>query len=251
MPAVIRRTMDATFLNEVASHPEVRPWLSPDGRELDLTNDISNPANIALEAKGGGWVLRALLPGVYELHTLFLPSARGRAYFAAAWEAVRYVFTRTDALEIVTKCPDSNGGARMAAATMGFRERFRREDAWAPGVGVSYQAFNLDDWFVRDPECLKAGERFHVELKAAEVAAGVTLPDHPEDATHDRAAGAAALMIGAGQMAKALGFYNRWATLAGYPGIAGIGHNVIDMHEAVVEVRDGSMNVLLWRPPAA
>jgi hypothetical protein len=183
MTPIIRRTMSAAALNEIANLPEVKPFLLTaeaarrlGAEPLNLAPMLANPANIALEAEHGGWVLEQMLPGCYELHTLFRPEGRGRAYFAAAWEAVRYLFAATDALEIITKCPDDNGGARMAANLMGFRERFRREDAWAPGVGISYRVFSVDDWFVRDPECLAAGRDFHAKLKALEREAGSRCP---------------------------------------------------------------------------
>lgn len=244
---MIKRTMDATFLNEVANHPDVRPWLGGEG-VLDLTPAALDPNSILLEATGGGWLLHPIMPGVYELHTMFLPRARGRAYFAAAREALRWVFTHTDALEIVTKCPDDNGAARMAASIVGFRERFRREDAWKPGVGISYQVFSLDDWFVRDDAVREAGHAFHEQLEEAKAAAGSTLPVHGDDEAHDRAVGAAVLMIRAANMAKAVAFYNRWAIFAGYATIEALSQNLVDVRDAIVEVRgDGQMGVLRCR----
>lgn len=243
---MIQRTMDATFLNEVSNHPEVRPWLGGDG-VLDLGALADNPDNVLLETDGGGWVLHPLLPGVYELHTMFLPEGRGRSYFAAAREALRWMFSATDALEIVTKCPDDNGPARMAASIAGFRERFHRDDAWKPGVGVSYQVFSIDDWFVRDKECLAAGRAFHDTLEAAKTAAGSTLPTHPDDEAHDRAVGAAVLMIRGGNMSKAVAFYNRWAIFAGYATIEALSPSLVDVRDAIVEVRGDAMGVLKCR----
>lgn len=249
---MITRTMDATFLNEVANHPEVRPFLG--GRDdagelihLDLTEKVRNPANIALLAPDGGWLLQAMLPGVYELHTLFLPSGRGRSYFARAKEALRYVFTRTDALEILTKVPDDNAGARMAAALVGFRERFRREGVWETGCGVSFQALTLDDWLARDPVIRQAGHEFHETLEAAKRAAGSELPTHPDDEAHDRVVGACYLMAQAGFVAKAVGIYGRWAAFAGYAPIEALAPNVLDVRDAVVEIDQGEMKVLLVR----
>lgn len=254
---MLRRTMDATFLNEVANHPDVRPYLgAPQVPTLDLTQIVQDPGNVVLVNEHGGWVLHPIMPTVYELHTMFLPEGRGRAYFAAAKEALRYVFAQTDCLEIVTKCPDDNGPARMAASLVGFRERFRRDGAWKawdqdpeapPQVGLSFQVFSVDDWFVRDKACLAAGREFHAALEEAKVAAGSELPVHPEDDAHDRAVGAAALMIKAGQTDKGVAFYNRWAIFAGYATIAAVSQGVVDVRDAIVEVRDGQMGVLLCR----
>lgn len=243
---MIKRTMNAVFLNEVANHPEVRPFLgAPENPVLDLSPLVEDPRCICLEVTGaGGWILQPIMPTVYELHTLFLPEARGRTYFRLARQAVRMVFAETDCLEIVTKCPDDNGGARMAAELMGFRERFRREDAWAPGIGISYRVFSIDDWFVRDDECLASGHEFHKALEAAKIAAGSTLPIHPDDNAHDRAVGACCLMVKGGQMAKGIAFLNRWSIFAGYATITQISDTLIDVQDAIVEVKGGRMEVL-------
>jgi hypothetical protein len=242
---MIYRTMDPTFANEVANHPEVRPFLGGEDGPLDLTHVVQNPANYVLEVMGEGvWVLRWAMAGVYDLHTLFLPEARGKTYFTHAREALRWMFTRTDCLEITTQCPDDNPGARMAASMMGFRERFRREAAWVTGAGVSYRVFSVDDWFVRDKACLLEGRKFHEALELEKAAAGSTLEAHPEDATHDRAVGATALMILAGNTAKGVNFYNRWGVLAGYAPIVAMDQHTLDVRDAIVEIHLGQMRVL-------
>jgi hypothetical protein len=243
---MIARTMDAAFLNEVANHPEVRPWLGGEEGPLNLTPVVENPSNIALVTEGGGFVLVALMPGVYELHTLFLPTARGAPFFAAASEMFRFMFAETDCLEILTKCPDDNGPARIAAGRVGFRERFRRDDAWAPGVGVSYRVFSVDDFFIRDAECLKIGRWFHEELEGAKASAHITSFSHPDDETHDRAVGAAILMVRAGHPAKGIGFFNRWAIFAGYRQVQALGCGVYNIGDALIELRGESMRVVRW-----
>lgn len=249
---MLRRTMDATFLNEVANHPDVRPFLGGGEAPIDLDPWAANPENYLIEAPGkGGWFLRPVMPGTYDLHTLFLPDHRGSVYFRLAREALRYMFTETDCLEIVTQCPDDNPGARFAAATMGFRERFRREGAWETGAGVSFRAMTIDDWFIRDRVAPDLGRKFHEELAAAKMESGSTLPIHADDEAHDRAVGAACLMIIGGQIAKGVAFYNRWATIAGYANIAAVGTNLVDVRDAIVEVKQAEMRVLRVRtiPP--
>lgn len=245
---MIRRTMDATLFNEVANDPHVRPFIGGGDAPLDMTGPVANPDNYALEAKGGGFWLHPLLPGLYELHTLFLPRYRGKAMFAAAVEMFRFMFTQTPCLEIVTKCPDDNGGARWAAGKVGFRERFRRDDAWVPGVGVSYRVFSADDWFIRDPECLAAGRAFHEVLEAAKLEKhGEGYAHHAEDPTHDRAVGAACLMAQAGNPEKGAAFLNRWSVFAGYATIASLGGGVFDIGDAIVRVQGGQTEVLFCR----
>lgn len=249
---MITRTMDARRLNQIANHPDVRPYIGGEG-PIDLTPIAQNPANVLIEAEHGGWVLQPILAGVYEIHTLFLKEGRGSAFFKAAREMLRWMFTRTDALEIVTKVPDDNPGAAMAALKVGFRERFHRDNAWAPGIGVSYQALTLDGWIARDGVIAKEGHAFHEALESAKKAAGSELPDHPEDAAHERVVGAAVLMARAGLAQKAVGVYGRWATFAGYATIEIVGPNLIDVRDAIVDVSGPEMAVLLVRgaPPHA
>jgi hypothetical protein len=247
---MIRRTLDARRLNAVANHPDVRPWIGGAGA-LDLQPLVGDPANVAIEAEHGGWVFVKHEPGTYELHTLFAPEGRGRRCLAAWREAERFMFTATDAREIVTRVPAHNAGADFAARLCGFAERFRRRDAFLTPDGglvdVSYQARTIDDWWPRDPEALKAGEVFHAQIECAKVEADSALPDHPEDAAHDRAAGAACLMIAARNPRKGAWFYNRWARLAGYPPIAIVGEAplVIDVGAGViVQVIDETMEAI-------
>jgi hypothetical protein len=223
MTRLVRRTLDAARLNAVANHPEVRPWLGGRG-PLSLDALAADPGNYALEAEHGGWVFVRHEPGVYELHTLFLPAGRGRACLAAWREAERFMWTATDAREIVTRVPAHNAGAFMAARICGFRERFTRAAAFVTDagetVGVDYLGRAIDDWWPADAAALAAGEVFHAQLECAKARADSALPDHPADEAHDRAAGAACLMIAARNPRKGAWFYNRWARLAGYPPIA-------------------------------
>jgi RimJ/RimL family protein N-acetyltransferase len=243
----MRRTLEPAFLNAVANDPEVRPWIGGTGA-LDLGPLIADPANIALETEHGGWLLVRHEAGIYELHTLFRKAGRGAAYFQTAAGALDYVFAATDAREIVTRIPGHNRGAAYAAARCGFIERFTRQDAFIDPEGrawdVSYQGLDVDGWMARSDAALEAGRRFH---QAIEAARGGT--SHPEDEAHDRAAGAAALMIRAGAARKGAWTYNRWARLAGYAPITLVSETplAIDVVDAVIGLREGEMEILLCR----
>lgn len=239
----VRRTLDATFLNSVANQPDVRPFIGGDPAEpIDLTDALSSLDNIALVTEYGGWFLQRKAAGVMELHTLFGKDGRGKHYRHAAMEALRWLFTRTDTTEILTKVPEDNPRAMMASLWFGFRERFHRENAWAPGVGISYRALTIDDWCVRDPEALKTGEAFHAALEAAG-----GHENHPHDVAHDRAVGAALLMGHAGLTGKAVAYYNRWADFAGYAPVHQPAPHLLDIGTHVIELVDGKINVLMVR----
>lgn len=247
-PAVWR-TLDAAFLNHVVNDPDVRPWIGGEG-VLDLGPTIANPENIVLVTEHGGWILIRHETGIYELHTAFLKEGRGAFYVAATREALRYVFSTTDAVELVTRVPEVNRGAALAARCAGFRERFMRSDAWFLPEGkvcdISYQALHLDAWTASSPDVLAEGHWFHAALETAKARAGSALPTHPDDEAHDRAVGASVLMMKAGNPHKAVWSYNRWARLASYQPIELLGANpiIVDVRDAVVEVTAQEMRVL-------
>ena len=227
----MKRSMDAERLNELANHPDIRPWLlGPDG-PLDLSPLVLNPAVVVLEAEHGAFLLVPILPTVYELHTLFLKAGRGKAFFGHAADMFRYVFTRTPCLEIVTKVPDGNRGAAFASIHAGFVERFHR-------AGISFRHLTIERWALSAEACLEEGERFHAVMEEAGALS------HAEDPVHDQIVGAALLMAHAGQLEKGATFYNGWASFSGYANIALAGPNLVDVRDAIIEVRDGRVGVL-------
>lgn len=249
----LTRTLSADLLNAVVNHPQVRPWLgSPDVPFIDVSPLVCDPANVALVTDHGGFIFHAQGDGVYEVHTQFVPEGRGRDAAQAMWEARRYMFVETDCVELVTKVPDGNRGADSLSRLAGFEERFRREGVWqAPEgtVGVSYRSLGIQAWSRLDDVAADEGAAFHEELEGVKAANGSARPVHPDDPAHDAAAGAASLMIKAGNAMKGVAFYNRWARLAGYQTIEllSLYPVVVDLRDAVVEVRKGRMEVLLCR----
>lgn len=145
----IRRTLDGSYLTQVANHPEVRPRLGfTDAGLVDLTPLIGNADNLAFETEGGGFVFHRVAPSVFEVHSLFLPDARG-GLSGLARAAVAEMFEATDAQAILTKVPDDNAPAARLSEVVGFREVSRAESAWAGATGqtgVSYRRLGLDAW---------------------------------------------------------------------------------------------------------
>lgn len=254
MTALFRRTMDATNLTRIANHPDVFPWLGSPGKagELDLSGVICNLATITLEGPHGGFVLTGNAPGEYEAHSLFLPEGRGEAAVAMAEAGFRYLFTATDCERVVTKVPAGNKAAASLARRVGFTTLFERADAWQGVNGpesVSYQALTVDAWAARDPETLAKGAWFHDQLEAAKVAADSKREVHADDEAHDRAVGAAALMMQAGNGPKAVRFYNRWAALTNFAPITLLSLTplIVDVEDAIIEVTREGMEILQCR----
>lgn len=242
---MINRTMDAAFLNEVCNHPEVHPWLGHEG-VIDVTPAVSNPANFALVTEGGGFIVIQHEPGVYEVHSQFLPEARDSTVQAMR-DGMDYVFTRTDCHTLLTQVPDNNKAALHLAKCGGFKKLFWRE--LTPRGPTAFMALRIDEWIQGNAELEADGEWFHDKLEAAKEAFGSQLPIHPHDPAHERAVGASVRMMKAGNYAKAVVSYNRWAGFAGYAPIALISQvpPLIDVGDAVIEIKDRDMEVVLCR----
>lgn len=256
MPASLSvcREFSAERLNIVVNHPEVRPWVAMPGQgALDLSPVVADLNNVLLMAEGGGFIFQNFGDGIYEVHSQFQPEHRGEEVITAARDAERYMFTRTDCVEIRSKVPAGNLGAAAFARKMRYELQFERANAWpteAGPVSVKYYARTLNQWVNQADELKSMGHWFHERLEAAKIAAGSTMPIHDDDDAHDRYVGCTVEMMQAGQIGKALGFYGRWAPFAGYGPIALIATNpvVIDIGDAILALRDDAdFDVILCR----
>lgn len=237
---MIRRTFDPAFLNTVVNHPEVRPSLEGEG-PLDISPQALNPGNYVLQSEFGGFILIRHEPSRYEVHSQFLPGM-GTHPIKAMRAAQEWMFTRTDCEAIVSRVPDANKASKGFAIAGGLRTIFA-------GRSNAYVELTCMDWAMRTPALEAHGERFHRVIEAAKVEAGSSLPVHDHDPAHERAVGAALLMIERGQPAKGAAFYNRWARMAGYAEITLLSTApvVIDAVDAVVGLGSDGMEILLCR----
>lgn len=247
----VRRELSAERVNVISNHPDVRPWLGGQG-DLDLTDIVANRANYLLMGEGGGFIFIQQEPGIYEVHSQFLPDHRGEEVIMAARDAERWMFCRTDCIEIRSKVPAGNVGAAAFARAMKYELQFVRANAWQTAEGlvsVKYYARTLNQWVNQAHEMKEVGHAFHEKLEAAKIAAGATSPIHDDDDAHDLYVGATVEMMQAGQIAKAVGFYGRWSAFAGYGPISVIAANpiVVDIGDAILAVRGDDFEVLLCR----
>lgn len=243
--ALLRRTLDASLLNRVVNDPAVRPFVGGEG-DLDLSPFVADPENFALVTDGGGFLLIRHEPGIYEVHSQFLPEAR-RGSVRAMRDGFDYMFTRTDCERVVTQVPDNNPAAAALAKLAGFRPMFRREDA-ARGATL-FMGLTCEEWAQGNRSLEADGEWFHRQLEEAKAAAGSSLPVHGHDPAHERAVGATVRMVRAGNARKGVALYNRWATFAGYAPLSILSERpvVIDVVDAVVGMANNEMEVLLCR----
>ncbi len=246
----IARTMDAAFLNSVANHAAVRPWLGGDGF-INLAPTLANPAHVAYQAAGGGFLAVSQGDGRYEAHSLFLPDARGQTVRAVR-AALDHCFAATDATELVTKAPQANTAALGLARLAGFSFLFTAVVPWTPGqaIPLDFLSLPIDRWALRSAQALAHGDWLHDVFDAVKRTHASVQPEHSaEEDAHRYMAGAAVLMVRAGNAAKAVTFYNRWAAFTGYPGIHLLREHpaVIDLEGIVAELRDGHLEVLACR----
>lgn len=259
MLAKIGREYHAARLNRIVNDPSVYPWVCGTAvGPLDLEPAIADQKNILLMGERGGVVFVLTQPGIYEAHTQVLPEGRGKWGVVMVRAALHWMFTRTDAIEIMTKCPEGNVGALWLAKRIGGKRLFTNRNGWIMDhktVPAEIYGLTIQDWIAGAPGLVERGHWFHERLEAEYRRLGAVDPSpHPDDPEHDRYVGAAAEMMMGGQPHKAAVFYSRWANMAGYAPISIIKDTfpamTVDIQDAIIIVRpDGDFWVSACRKP--
>lgn len=250
-PVRIERSFDAAEINRIINDPSVFPLVAiPQVDVIDVTSFVQDPRNVLIMAKGGGALFILDEPGVYEVHTSFLPGFRGAHAIAASLLAYRWMFTHTDCMSILTKVPAFNRPAAYAARKAGFEPRFERKAIWPTTNGpvdLKYYEFSYQRWIDRDaPFLIEAGKTFHDRLDLERERHGFVGAQHADEECHDLYVGACAATVYGGQPEKAVILYNRWARFAGYGEIAMLAKNplMIDIGTALLQIVDGSFKAI-------
>lgn len=214
---MIIRELDANHINQVLNHPEVREWVANDtDGVIDLTPAVSDQRNVLLMGEHGGCFFAQIQAGVYEVHTQVLPSGRGKWTRLLTEACARFMFTQTDAYEIVTRIPQPHVAARTAAQQQGMKLEFTR-----PGevvfknqrCDVDIYSFRLQDWAADARGMYSQGQWLHERMEQEAQRLGITIPTHEPDPNHNQYVGVAIEMAFGGQYLKAVNFYNRWVSL--------------------------------------
>lgn len=198
---------DHSFFQEIVGDPKVAAAVTHDGNPPDL--EPIWPWCVGIEFDTGGWIFQKLEGGYYEVHTLFKPKSANVA--DKARKALFYMFTCTDALEIVTRVPHDLPHAKRLALKGGFKYRFTRDEGWERNgqtIGCDYFGLTLDDWTRDNTELMQLGHGFHELLGSHK--------DHGDDPIHDAYAGLGVACWSGGVVGKGLWRYNRWAVSCGY-----------------------------------
>lgn len=247
---MIERHFTAERLNQIANHPSVYPWIrGRHTKSFDLSPVTANIDNVCLVGEHGTVIFIKHQPGIYEYHCNVLPEGRGQ-WMIDQWKAVsRWMFTRTDAFELMTKCPDGNLASKAGARAVGCTKMFRTGNIWPVEdklVPVDVYSITLQDWIRKKPELAEIGKEFHKKLHEKYAATGKIEPIHDEDETHNVYVGAAAEMLSFGQVNKAILSYNRWAKMASYSPISVVSYAplVIDIFEAKLLVKNNDFELI-------
>lgn len=215
---MIERAYDAEFLNRVANHPAVRPWVADVAAgELDMTPHVANQANVCLVGEHGAFFCFKFFEGCYEVHTQVMPEGRGEWTRRFADAGMRYMFTATDCVEILTRVPKGHVAAAALTRAVGFRPQFNTPAEClfrGERVPCSIHSLTIQDWSLSAPGVAETGEAFHSWLNQK-----ITGNPHQPDHDHNRIVGITLGMMGSGQVAKGVVWYNRWAFSARHPPI--------------------------------
>lgn len=249
MIAVERLTDNAAKINHFVNHPAIYPFVKgSNAGPLDLSSVVRNPAHVVLVSDHGGMIFIKHQTGVYEFHSAVLPENRGEWTARGAVAAFHWMFTKTDAFELMTKCPHGNVAASAGAKFIGMTKDFTTRPIWLTDEGmvpVDVYGLRIQDWVRRAPGLVEIGHEFHERLAAQLKAKGRSEEIHADDETHDRYVGATAAMFEHGLLVKAVAFYNRWAVMSGYVPIKLLSRDpaVINIGTAVLKVTGGQFEV--------
>lgn len=232
----------AKRINEIVNHPSIYSFVKGFNTEpLDLTSVISNQNNIGLVGEYGCVIFIKHQSGIYEFHTSVLPEGRGEWMVNGSKFAFNWMFTHTDAFELLTKCPYGNVAAKAGAKIVGCSLRFTTLPIWPVEeklVAVDVYSIILQEWVKDASNLVELGNWFHEQLEDKCKISNISLNPHEDDENHNRYVGATIEMLKNGQVIKAIAFYNRWAIMAGYYPI-----KLLSLNPITVDIRDCALRI--------
>ena len=210
---LVERRFDAVELTAVVNDPSVYPWVrASQTGPLDLTDLAADPRNVLLSGEFGSMIFMPMAPGLWELHTQVLPEGRGAWTLGLGASAFGWLFTHTDAVEILTRVPQGNLAAAAIVRKIGATQEWSQSDGWTfedKQVGISVWAVSLQVW-------LRSRYAAPLEDIAAEFL-GVLAPGEAVRPDALRPLGFCLAAIRGKQAAKGCVFLNRWGAIAGFP----------------------------------
>lgn len=212
------RETEASGINIILNHPEVRPWIADLAEgEIDLSMLVADQNNYLLMGEHGAFFLRLIMDGTYEAHAQVLPAGRGRwaRNFTAA--GLDWMFGRSNAWEIVARVPGGHIASQALVQGMGFRKefvspvpcRFRERQVPATSWRIS-----IHEWVSRSADLLEKGKTICGFLNMDAFGLGTGVPFLTKDDYLAQVVATFVDLVKSGLTIKAAYFYNRWALLA-------------------------------------
>jgi len=129
------RTFDYKRIREIATHPEIYPYVSDDGSPPpEEYEPVQSDEFYYLMFEGGFFLFHPLNYITVEVHTCILPEWRGRS-IKYARRAIAWMFRNTQYRKIVTHVPEYNRKALAYAQKAGMRiEGVNRKSFMKNGV---------------------------------------------------------------------------------------------------------------------
>ena len=121
---------DIAHVNSILNHPEIHPWITFNDDPVDFTWALGQSDRFVLFGPYGGQIYHLVGPKTYEVHSAYLPEARGRYALEATKQTLRWMFTQTDATEILTRVPRGNIAAKALARACGLRKTTTMPDGF-------------------------------------------------------------------------------------------------------------------------
>lgn len=240
----VERHTDAEFLNRVANDPSVAPMIR--GYQPGPLNfsDMAKDENIfILAGEYGALVFHRHQFGLFEVHSQVLKEGRGAWALEFAWACLSWMFCRTEAMEILTRCPKGNLPALALAKRVGMRKSFINPQGWVKDldpIPADIMWLSVHDWLQGAPELEDQGMWFRARLDSDFKRHGWT-KEWPNVPAFTRYAGATFEMCAGGQADKAVLLFNRFAVMADCAPVQIINYDplTIDIGDALVIVSEG------------
>jgi hypothetical protein len=237
LSVAVERHRCADRINAVLNDPDVRSWAANGTGSVDISQQVADDNNILLMGEHGGCMFYRIQPGIYEVHTQVERAGRGEWTGGLTAACGHWMFTRTDAFEVLTRVPHGHVAAKAAAIAAGMRHEFTRPAECLfrnRKVDVHIYSIRIQDWVQSAPWLVEIGAEFHDMLHAEAERLGVTDPPHDDDENHNRYVGAAVEMVRCGKLLKGVAFYNRWAAVSRHEPV-----RIVSQSPAVVQIDHG------------
>jgi len=142
--------------NRIVHHPQVREWVMVENVDLDFRELAKDQRIFPIvgDPPIGAIVFGRVVTGVYEAHAAVLPQGRGEWMADLSEAAIRYMFTATDCIEILTRVMQGHIAALALAKKLEFVEHWRCPAFRFKGKDVPFSVWGLSmmDWFPSNDE---------------------------------------------------------------------------------------------------